>query len=337
MVELFRFRRNLGWIVAIIFPAVVVFTVGLAISPDVHHIPIALQGDPTIMNSLEEALDDEQFTKVETDDLEKAFRRGNIRVAVIGENNSGTLNFIIQIDASETSIKTQSKWTLEATIRSLFSQYPLEIEIKEKFGGKSSFAYFAPGVLALAIFTGGLFGASETILHERERGTLDNVITSPTSPTRFIAEKIVAFSLTMGMSSVITAILVLALGATITDPFAIIVTILIAQLAFVSMGVAVSAVIPNEDVAGEINAVIMFPVMFFSGCFFSLYMMDPLIQNVSMINPLTHLNEACRTLLLKNGTLSDVIVPLSLVFGSAVIFTSVGIVLMWRLTRGMQH
>ena len=59
MVELYRFRRNLGWIVAIIFPAVVVFTVGLAISPDVHHIPIALQGDPTIMNSLEEALDDE--------------------------------------------------------------------------------------------------------------------------------------------------------------------------------------------------------------------------------------------------------------------------------------
>ncbi len=335
--ELIKFKRNLGWILIIIFPAVMVFTVGLAISPDVHNIPIALQGEPTLMNALEDALDEEQFVIVHPSDLEEAFRRGNVRVAITGENTSGVLHFLVQLDASEQSIKQQSRYSLEATIRSVFFQFPLEIEFFEKFGGRSTFAYFAPGVLALAIFMGGLFGTSETILIEREQGTLEHVITSPTSPTRFILEKIFAYVITMGAGSVLTAILILVLGTDIPDPLTTIILILISQLAFVSLGVMVSALVPNSQVVGEVNAVIMFPMMFFSGTFFSLYMMDPLIQDFSILNPLTHLNEACRSLLLKQGALNDVIFPLVVLSVYAIVFTIIGIALMWRLTQGMQE
>ncbi len=335
--ELLKFKRNLGWIMIIIFPIVVVFTVGLAISPDVHNVPIALQGEQKLMNTLEDALDENQFAIVHPSDLEEAFRRGYVRVAVTGKNDSGVLHFLVQLDASEQSIKQQSKFSLEATIRSVFFQYPLEIEFIEKFGGRSTFAYFAPGVLALAIFMGGLFGASETILMEREQGTLDHVITSPTSPTRFIIEKIFAYVITMGVGSALTAILILVLGTDIPDPLTSIILILISQLAFVSLGVMVSALVPNSQVVGEVNAVIMFPMMFFSGTFFSLYMMDPLIQDFSILNPLTHLNEAWRTLLLKHGALNDVIFPILILLVYSIVFTIIGISLMWRLTRGMQE
>ncbi len=335
--ELLKFKRNFGWIMIILFPIIIVFTVGLAISPDVHNVPIALKGESALMNTLEDALDKNQFAIVHPSDLEEGFRRGNVRVAVIGENLSGVLYFHVHLDASEQSIKQQSRYSLEATIRSVYAKYILEIEFIEKYGGKSTFAYFAPGVLALAIFMGGLFGASETILSEREQGTLDHVITSPTSPTRFIMEKIFAYVITMGAGSVLTAVLILFLGTNIPDLFTSILLILISQLAFVSLGVMVSALVPNSQVIGEVNAVIMFPIMFFSGTFFSLYMMDPLIQNLSIMNPLRHLNEVWKTLLLKNGTFEDAIFPLVILIIYAAIFTIIGIGLMWRLTKGMQE
>ena len=198
------------------------------------------------------------------------------------------------------------------------------------------------GVLFVDIFvgkgTGNRAALNYAIKIERlfRRKTLDNIITSPTSPTRFISEKIAANTITMGITSAITAALTLALGADIPNIIAALVLLLIAQITFISMGVAVSAFTPNQQVSGEINAVIMFPMMFFSGTFFSIYMMDPLIQNFGLINPLTYLNEAWRTLLLKGGTLEDILFPLLVLSVSALISTSIAIGLMWRLTTGMQ-
>ena len=80
-----------------------------------------------------------------------------------------------------------------------------------------------------------------------------------------------------------------------------------------------SGLVPNSEVAGALGGTIMFPLMFISGVFYSVYSMSPLVIPIAQLNPVTIGQNLFTIIILKGGTFSNVLPYLILLTGFGII------------------
>lgn len=317
--EILSFTRNGGWVVSIIFALVMVITVGLAISGSIHHIPVGVSGTNSVVTTpiVDRFEDDDQITVSQHSysDLLGLIQKGSLRAGVhINPLSQSKLSVTILIDSTDSTIKNQLSNLLTSIVYELYGVYGegLTVEVVELYGGKDFLSYVAPGVLALSVLGAGLFGTSETILQEKDKKTLENVIVTGFNPLRFLTEKILSMVVCISVISAICLVLVFAVTGvpSVEGILSIIVVLLVGEFLFISLGVGLSAFIPNEQVSGVIISLVELPMMFMSGVFFSIYQMNELVIPIANLNPLTHFIEMIRGLTLKQASLVDIVDPL---------------------------
>lgn len=343
--ELKLFSRSGGWLMAIIFPVIIVLTIGLAISGSLSGIPIAIVGDNDVTDSfLESMKENSKFSiseKVESFNIEDSMKQGRFRAAIKVINTSMQLDVTIYLDVTDQTVKEQLEYLIITDVYNSFGKYGeiLTINIVELYSNKDFFAYITPGVLALSILSGGLFGASETILKEKDSKTLENVILSNFNPVRFIAEKIISFMVTMSIISIMCFLLIVSFTGipTFEGMIGLIIIVILAEFIFVSLGITLSTFVPNEEVSGEMLAVVQFPMMFISGSLFSIYQMNPIVVPIAGLNPLTHIVEAFKALLLKSATFTDVLGTIFYLIGIGSCIFFIAVILMYRTIKKIQN
>ena len=310
---------------SLLTPLILVLCFGLAITGTIHNVPIGLtstseQPDPQTISVITTALTHDNDFVLQTISSQNALgmvQSGSVRAVIeVTGTYSNTVNITLLIDSTDRSIKDQLQFSLTSLLYENLGEqkFIVNIIVQDLYSGKSLFAYLVPSILVLGAIFGGLFYAADSILEEKEEKTIETVITAGFSPIRFSIEKIVSFLITVFIGEMVAFIFILVLSGitpTLMQILLSLVTVLLSALIFVTLGLACSTFIPNRETLGPIMGTLIFPLMFLSGTFLSIYSMDPLIMPIAQLNPITVASTILGTILLKNGSLSEIIEPLS--------------------------
>ena len=165
-----------------------------------------------------------------------------------------------------------------------------------------------PGILSMNMMFSALFGVGFVIVRYRKNGMLKRLKATPITAFEYLSAQIAS---RMILIMVVTAFvfygthffvdfvmngshlnlfLVFALGA----------------LSMISLGLIIAARIKSEETAGGLLNLFSWPMMFFSGVWFSLEGAAPVMQNIAEIFPLTHVTAAARAIMIDGADLIDI-------------------------------
>ena len=174
----------------------------------------------------------------------------------------------------------------------------------EELGGIATTTYYIPAILTLAVVGATAVSVAISLVADRESGRLKRGRSTPLPSWVFFAGRIgngVVVSLMMLV--VITALGAVAYGVEIPwerTP-AILVTLAIGAAAFSLLGIAVTAICPNEDAAPAVTNVVTLPLYFLSGVFIPETEIPEGVLKIADIFPIRHFFEAFFSAFVGNG------------------------------------
>jgi len=164
------------------------------------------------------------------------------------------------------------------------------------------------GLLGMNVMFGSLFGVGYVIVRYRKAGVLRRIKATPVTAFEFLAAQVTSRLMLMLVMSVIVLLgchwlLDVQMVGSYADLF---VALLIGALCMISLALVVAARISSEEFAGGVLNLLTWPMMLFSGVWFSLEGTNPVLQKIAQISPLTHLVDASRAIMTEGASLMDV-------------------------------
>lgn len=174
-----------------------------------------------------------------------------------------------------------------------------------------------------------LFGISALFAYERQQGTLRRLLTTPSRKATFLLGTIagqVIMALVQMLLLVGFGILVMRLNWG-REPLALFLILFASALAAAAFGTAMGTFIKTEGQASGLS--VMFGMVFalMGGCWYPLELFPPAIQNGVKVLPTTWAMQGMLDLVLRGGSLRDILPEVGVLLGFAAIFFSVGV---WR-------
>ena len=156
--------------------------------------------------------------------------------------------------------------------------------------GVSYGAFIVPGLLMLSIMTQSISNASFGIYMPRFSGTIYEMLSAPISYT----EMVIGYVGAAASKSVVLGILILA-TARLCVPFEIqhpvwmVAFLLLSSIAFSLFGFVIGIWADGFEKLQIIPLMIVTPLAFLGGSFYSISMLSPFWQNVALFNPVVYL------------------------------------------------
>jgi ABC-2 type transport system permease protein len=202
------------------------------------------------------------------------------------------------------------------------------------FGTTSYFSYLACGMLAFVIlFTSAFSGLS--VVFDRRFGFLNKALSTPVARGTIIMSKVfqsVGRSIAQAAAVLVIAV-VLGMDASHLSILGISAAFVILFLR--SMGLSslfVMFALRSGDWQTQIAIInlINLPLLFASNALFPAKEMPTWLQAVVSVNPVSYTNDAVRSLLLGSTSQYGLAIDFVYLFGFAVVFSAIGVVLSWR-------
>ncbi len=165
-----------------------------------------------------------------------------------------------------------------------------------------------PGILGMNMMFSCLFGIGFVIVRYRKMGVLKRFKATPLTAFEFISAQVVS-RLTIIMLITATVFLgsSLFIGLQVKgNLLSLFVVFTLGALSMVSMALIVAARATSEEFASGLLNLISWPMLIFSGVWFSLEGLHPAAQVFSQVLPLTHMLEASRAIIVDGKGLFDV-------------------------------
>ncbi|HTX74320.1 MAG TPA: ABC transporter permease [Rectinemataceae bacterium] len=168
--------------------------------------------------------------------------------------------------------------------------------------------WFIPGVIGINILFGSLSGVGFVIVRYRRNGVLKRFKATPLSAFEFVSAQVLSrFFIVAVLSLVIFTGTDLVLHFRMAGSWALLALVAaLAILCMIALGLVFSSRIRSEEVAGGIMNLITWPMMIFSGVFFSLEGTPAALRAVSRIFPITYYIEASRAVMLDGAGLARI-------------------------------
>jgi len=151
-------------------------------------------------------------------------------------------------------------------------------------------AYIVPGLVMLSLLTESIFNASFGIYMPKFTGTVYEILSAPISPFEIILGYVGAAatkSLILGLVILATARLFVPFE--ILHPLAMIGFLVLTALAFCLLGFAIGVWADGFEKMQIIPMMIVMPLTFLGGSFYSIKMLPAFWQQVSLFNPIVYL------------------------------------------------
>ena len=145
-------------------------------------------------------------------------------------------------------------------------------------------------VSTLGIASAGLMGLPITLSDYRQRKILKRYKVTPISPmTLLMSSVLLCFSLSIVSMALIYVISATMFGFVMQGSWVIFVGVyLLVMVSIHSIGMIITSLAPNAQMAGVIASAIYFPMIFLSGATIPLEIMPGAMQTLSNFLPLTH-------------------------------------------------
>jgi len=209
------------------------------------------------------------------------------------------------------------------------------LEMENPGGGEFNYySFMAPGIMAMVAIMSVVNGLAAAITTEKERGTLDGILTTPIPRYSIVLGK----TLAQGIRGILQAIIILLIavflfGATVQGSILLALFVLVLGImSFIGVGIIITAGAPDQETSQMILTTLMFPMMFLSGVFFPVNQMPSFMQSISKFFPLTYAAEALRKVMVLGGTFQNISGDVIILLIFSVITFSLAVPLFGKLT-----
>lgn len=167
--------------------------------------------------------------------------------------------------------------------------------------------FFVPGVIGTALQIATVFAVAMSIVREREKGTLEQLLVSPVSRWGLMLGKLVPYlCISMTMALLLFVILRWVFFVPIHGSlFALLVATFFFVFALLSLGLLVSTKAENQNQAFQMAMAVMLPSIFFSGFIFPRETLPAIFYAISAVLPLTYFIELVRAIVLRGASLME--------------------------------
>ena len=164
--------------------------------------------------------------------------------------------------------------------------------------------FFVPGVIGTALQIATVFAAAMSIVRERERGTLEQLLVSPMSRWGLMLGKIVPYlCVSMAMAMILFLILRWVFFVPIHGSIVmLVVAAFLYVFALLSLGLLISTRAQSQNEALQMSMTVMLPSIFFSGFIFPRETMPGIFYALSTILPATYFIELMRAIILRGAS-----------------------------------
>ena len=151
-------------------------------------------------------------------------------------------------------------------------------------------AFIVPGLIMLSLFTNSLFNASFAIYFPKFTGTIYEVLSAPVSPF----ELVTAYVGAAATKSVILGLIILGTAALFTPlriehPALMLAFLVLTALSFSLFGFILGVWAKGFEELNAVPMLIVTPLTFLGGAFYSIDMLPGLWRTVSLFNPIVYL------------------------------------------------
>ena len=161
--------------------------------------------------------------------------------------------------------------------------------------GISYGAFIVPGLIMLAMLTESISNAAFGIYMPRYSGTIYEVLSAPISPLEIVVGYVGAAatkSVILGLVVLLTARLFVSFE--IAHPLWMLLLMLLTAVTFSLFGFIVGIWADGWEKLQVVPALIVTPLAFLGGSFYSISMLPPLWQTITLFNPVVYLINAFR-------------------------------------------
>lgn len=336
-IQILRDKRTLA--IILLIPILQLFMLGYAANNDVRNIPLAVydQCHCTESRSLLDAYRSADYFKLaytvnSEDEIRQLIENGDARAAIIIPPDydarlvKGDAQVAFILDGSDpTSASTaysaailigQShatellKETLQKTgLNTQKIQQPLEVRTQVWFNPDLVSNYFMiPGVIGMILYAITSILTATSVVRERERGTIEQLIVTPIRPWELVVGKVLPYIIL----AFIDTFEILALGhwwfgVPIRGSLGLIVlTSGLLLLSGLGIGLFASTVANTQQEALLSVWMSLLPAIFLSGFFFPLEAMPAILRWISAVIPLRYYLVIIRAVMLKGAGLSSI-------------------------------
>src|SRR6266702_1195981 len=232
-----------------------------------------------------------------------AGRTARVQVLVDGSNSSiasSALNTPLNVGLRNASIQLAR----QTGIRNV----PIEVRPQILYNPElRSPNFFVPGVIGVVLQIATTFATAMSLVRERERGTLEQLLVSPLSRWGLMLGKLVPYLciglvMASGLIAIMTWLFHVPIAGSLTALFAAIVVYIFCLL---SLGLLVSTRAQNQIQALQMSMVFIMPSVFFSGFLFPRETMPWIFYGIGALLPTTYFIELARAVILRGASLAD--------------------------------
>ena len=334
LLHMVRDRLTFVSLLSVTIGYVVVF--GYAINPDPRHIPtIVVDHDKSEFSRLYKAalqqsvyleIDQRQLT---SDQASEMLRKAQTSVVIeIPPDFSRKLmtglpaQILVEADATDpvslngaiTSTGEVARQTaahlfhrdgIEARVK---GDPQLEVRVQRRFNPQGEQTFFIiPGLVGMILNVSLLVMTAMSITKEKEQGSMEFLLVTPTEPWEMIIGKIIpTFLVGVGQVAIILCIAFLLFKMPLTgDPLALIALLLAYGLTTLAVGILISSAALSQMQAMQLSFFYFLPSILLSGFMFPYSGMPKWAQIISQGLPLTYFVRGSRGVFLKGFTLVD--------------------------------
>jgi len=350
--EVLHIRRNRGVLfVTVMMPIMQMLLFGF-IDQTVHDVPTVVVDQDHSVQSRElmdklratKTFDIRQITTSPTS-ARDAITSGKASVGVVippdyhDQRSRGLpAKILVLIDGSDSTVSAGAL----AAVNGLVASENLEVLAHDARGGMPLSAqpiilfnpegrtanYIIPGLVAILMQMIAIFLASGSVVRERERGTMEQLMVTPVDPLGLMLGKVAPYLfLGLGETALILAIMRWAFAVPIQGSLVFLFGIMIVYLAaLLAFGLFISTRAKTEMEAMQMAQMLVLPSIFLSGYIFPIKGMPFVLQAIGQVLPATHMVAVMRGIVLRDAGPGEML-------GHVLALIVFAVVLVWASVR----
>ena len=199
----------------------------------------------------------------------------------------------------------------------------------DQVDGVSYGAFIVPGLIMLSVMTQAISNASFGIYFPKFIGTIYELLSAPVN----FLEIVIGYVGAAATKALFIGVVILATSALFVDlqiqyPFAMIAFMLLTCVSFALFGFIIGIWAQNFEQLQLIPLLIVTPLVFLGGSFYSISMLPPIWQTITLFNPVVYLISGFRWAFF---SMADVPIGLSLLVIAG--FTALCLITLWWIFK----
>ncbi len=316
-------------------PIVMMLLFGFAVTNDVRNVRVVIvmsNADNATQQVADRLAASEYFTITKVvatpNEAEKAIRDQKADMAIVFSQDfaSRKSGYQLIVDGADPNMAQQ--WTIYANAV-INNTKAKAVNTKLLYNPQMRSTYnFVPAIMGTLLMLVCAMMTSISIVREKEKGTMEVLLVSPTKPLMIIVAKLVPYLvLAFTILSIILLMSSFVLGVPIKGSlFWIYVVSTIYILLALSLGILVSTIAETQLVALLISAMLlMMPVIMLSGMMFPIESMPKILQYISAIIPTRYYISAMRKLMIMGTGIEEIYFEVSILISMLIALMSLAL------------